>query len=216
MVWFSTARRALQAVHWLRRIRVSLAASIRSDQPRQILEPALSPLAVDWDLGFRREPTQKALAYWDFLCAGRKMPRRPELSPHSMREFLPHVNLVDLVLERADAPVDYIVSLQGQHAHQIFGPVAHRRLNEVLPPHIEQRWRLIFGLASRAARPVRWSSRMLAGGKSWLEGEVLVAPLGDECLGVESLFLVFATWFAQDEAARARVVVAQDRVPLPS
>jgi hypothetical protein len=163
---------------------------------------------VDRDLRFTREPTRKAFAYWETLCKGRKMPRRQELSPHSMREFLPHVNLVDLVRERADAPVDYIVSLEGQHAHQIFGPVAHRKLHEVLPAHVEQRWRFIFGAASQAARPMRFSSRMIAGGQTWIEGEVLVAPLGDEFLGVEALFLVFATWTAQDDPARGCIAGA--------
>jgi hypothetical protein len=208
MVSLSSSRFALRAGPFFRRICLSLAASLRSDPPPQILEPLLLPLAVDWDLRFLREATQKAFAYWDLLRAGREMPRRQELSPHSMRDFLPHVNLVDLVRERADAPVDYIVSLEGQHAHQIFGPVAHRKLNEVLPPHIEQRWRVIFGLSSQSARPVRCFSRMLAGGNSWLEGEVFVAPLGDERLGVESLFLVFATWSAQDAAVRGRVIAA--------
>jgi hypothetical protein len=173
---------------------VSLAACVRSDQPRQILEPALSPVTVDWDLDFAREPLRKALGYWVSLCKDRTMPRRQELNPYRMRAFLPHVNLVQVVRESPGKPVDYIMTLEGQHTHEVYGAVGRRRLHEVLPPAIEERWRRGFGLVLEAARPARFSSSMHVGGKPWLQGEALVAPLGDEINGIEAFFAVFASW----------------------
>jgi hypothetical protein len=41
---------------------------------------------------------------------------------------------------------------------------------------------------------------MSAGGKSWLAGEAVVAPLGEEARGVETLFVIFASWPAHAPA----------------
>jgi hypothetical protein len=118
------------------------------------------------------------------------------------------VNLIDIVREFSGGPADYVVTLEGQYLREIYGPVAHRRLHEVLPTHVEQRWRRGFEAACQAARPVRFSSSMFAGGNSLLHGEVLIAPLGDETQGVEALFVVIATWPAQEPAANDRLTGA--------
>jgi hypothetical protein len=181
---------------------MSLAACLRSEQPRQIFETALSPVNVDWNMRFEREPVKSAFEYWTSLCNGRSMPRRRELSPYRMRAFLPHVNLVQVIRECLAGPTDYIMTLEGQHAHEIYGAVAHRKLHEALPPALEERWRRGFGLALEVARPVRFFSTVHVGGEPRLQGEVLVAPLGDEIAGVEALFVVFAAWQVSADAAR--------------
>jgi hypothetical protein len=173
---------------------VSLGTFLRSERPREILGPTLSPVTVDWNLGFVSETAKSGLAYWASLCSGRKMPGRQELSPSRMRGFLQHVTLVNVVRESQGGAMDFVVTLQGQHNQDIYGPVAHRRLRDALPAHLEQRWRDGLELATNAARPVRLSSRMSVDGKSWLAGEVLIAPLGDERHGVEALFAVLASW----------------------
>ncbi|HEY3639067.1 MAG TPA: PAS domain-containing protein [Rhizomicrobium sp.] len=176
---------------------MSYAAPSRPAQQRAILDPALAPVIVDWELQFSRPPLKRASAYWSSLCGERKMPRRQELSPSRMREFLPHVNLIDIVRESPDGVPDFIVTLQGQHGYEIYGALAHRPLDEALPPLVAQRWRQSFLVCCHAGRPVRFRSQMSIGGKAWLEGEVLVAPLGDEETGVQSLFAVFACWQAE-------------------
>jgi hypothetical protein len=179
---------------------VSLSASLRAEGPREILEPNLSPVDIDWELNCLRDATRQALHYWQSLCGGRRMPRRSELRPAAMRSFISHVNLVDVVRSSPAAPDDYIVTLEGHHAHEIYGAVAHRRLDEILPPHLEQRWRNGFSLVRQVERPVRFSSTMNAGGRSWLAGESLMAPLGEEGRGVEALFVVLVTWSVQGRA----------------
>jgi hypothetical protein len=176
-------------------------------QLRTGTEAVFAPITVDWGLAFMKPCTQKALAYWRSLCSGRKMPQRRELSPKAMREFLFHVNLVDVIRATDGSVADYTVSLQGQHAHDTYGPVMQRSLGQVLPPPIEARWRSCFGVACSAARPVRFHSRVAAGGKLWMEAEVLIAPLGDEIVGVDSLFAAFASWPAEAVVAPGRDMV---------
>jgi hypothetical protein len=177
---------------------VSYAVPLAPVQPRPILDPTLTPLILDWDLQFTRPPTQRACAYWIALCGDRKMPRRQELSPARMREFLPNVNLIDVVCDSSEATPDFRVSLQGQHGTEVYGQVANRRLEEVLPPHVVKRWREAFLTCFQAARPIRFCSKMLIGGRAWLEGEAMLAPLGDDEIGVQALFVVFVSWQAEN------------------
>lgn len=125
------------------------------------------------------------------------MPRRQELSPAKMREFLPNVNLVDIMFAASGAVSDFRVTLQGQHGTEVYGQVTNRRLEEVLPPHVVKRWREAFLTCFEAARPIRFCSKMLIGGRPWLQGEAFMAPLGDDEMGVRSLFVVFTSWQAE-------------------
>lgn len=179
-------------------------ASLQTKRPREILDPKLSPVAIDPALDCVSTPARQALDYWRSLCTGgRPMPRRRELSPFAMRGFLAHINLVDVVRDAEGRVVDYVLTLQGQHTHEIYGAVANRKLEEVLPPHLVERWRRGFALVCQVARPIRFSSGMDAGGKTWLAGEALVAPLG-EAGRIEALYVVFASWNAQHPAESAR------------
>ncbi len=176
---------------------MSYAVPLAPSQQRAILDPTLAPLIMDWDLQFTRQPTQRACAYWFSLRGDRGMPRRQELSPAKMREFLPNINLIDVVYDSSEATPDFRVSLQGQHGTEVYGQIANRRLEEVLPPHVVKRWRETFLTCFQAARPVRFCSKMLIGGRAWLEGEAFLAPLGDDETGVQSLFVVFVSWQAE-------------------
>jgi hypothetical protein len=176
---------------------LSYAAPLAPAQQRPILDPTLAPLVTDWDLQFSRQPTQRACAYWTSLCTDRSMPRRQDLSPSKMRDYLPNVNLIDIVFDSSEGAPDFRVSLLGQHGTEIYGQVANRRLEEVLPPHVVQRWRQAFLTCFQAARPVRFCSKMLIGGRAWLEGEAFLAPLGDDQMGVQALFVVFTSWQAE-------------------
>lgn len=156
-------------------------------------------IAVDWDLAFSQPATNMAFFYWRSLCGARKMPARHELSPQAMRAFLTYVNLIDIVADPVNGSFEYRVSLQGQHARDVHGHVARRKLDEALPRQSEQRWSYCFETVRQAARPARF--RSLINGKQWLDGELLVAPLGDEKNGVESLFCVLVSWSANRTVA---------------
>jgi hypothetical protein len=121
------------------------------------------------------------------------MPSRRQLSPRAMQDFLDHVNLVDVV-PGAGNSFDYVVSLQGSQSREVFGHVARRRLRDILPPPLEQRWRNSFELSRTAAAPVRLVARASTVGKNWLACEALLAPLGDGDGRVQTLFWVFASW----------------------
>ena len=157
------------------------------------LKGEVFPITCDWELGFTQPATGKALVYWRELCAGRTMPIRRELSPSAMREFLDHVNLVD-VLPRREGGFDFMISLQGAQSCGVFGHMAGQTLSEILPPHFEKRWSDSFELPRSAAAPVRLATRASTFGKKWLACEALLAPLGDGRDSVTTIFWVFAFW----------------------
>ena len=152
----------------------------------------LSPVTVDWDLAFLQAPTKHALAYWQSLRNGRQFPTRRALSPRAMRSFLGHVNLVDVV-PGAGSSFDYIISLQGERARDVFGRLAGTKLREILSPPLEERWRKSFDLPRTATAPLRLLTRAGTAGKNWLACEALLAPLGDDG-HVRTLFWVLASW----------------------
>ncbi len=139
--------------------------------------PELWPVTVDWELGFCRPQTQKALAYWQSLCRGRRMPARRELDPCAMKEFIPYVNLVDVVRREAGA-YEYVVTLQSNRARDMLGNVENRRLPDILPPATEEHWRSSFDLPRAKVAPVRLTTRSNTPGEHGFAHEILLAPLG--------------------------------------
>jgi hypothetical protein len=122
------------------------------------------------------------------------MPARPEIDPIEMRGFLPNVVLIELrrMGDAADAPVDYFIRLAGTQVEQVFGRISAGLLGDALPTKYVQRWRHLFDEAL-AQGPVRCRSKVGFREQTFLEGEVLVAPLGDGERPA-MLFVVFAFW----------------------
>lgn len=153
----------------------------------------LSPIAVDWDLGFTRAPTKSALLYWRSLLAGRAMPDRHDLDPRAMARFLAHVNLVN-VREDAAGSCNYVVMLQGSHSREVLGSVQGRKLSEIFAQAAAVRWRGCFDLSRASQVPVRLVTRANTTGRNCVASETLIAPLGSPT-GVVALFWVFAAWY---------------------
>jgi hypothetical protein len=161
-------------------------------------EFAEPPIHVDWALQFSRPENRKALAYWNSLRGERQMPARSELSPRGMREFLTHVNLVDIWPDSGGCVVDYEVTLQGSHGLEVFGNLARRRLAAGLSAVTARRLRECWNIVRDSGRPVRISARVTGGDKFWLDSECLLAPLGDDPGRVTTIMWVFVSWAADN------------------
>lgn len=159
-------------------------------------QPEIWPVTVDWQLDFLHASAREAASYWHSLLKGRAMPARRELSPRAMKGFIPYVSLLDVVPGTAGKP-DYVVTLQGGHARDVFGDIKGRRPAEIFHPVIEQRWRRCFDLPYASRKPARLLSRASTSGKNWLVCEALVAPLGQGG-EVQSFLWVFVSWPAND------------------
>ena len=161
--------------------------------PHRKWEFAEPPINADWKLAFMRPENRKAHAYWNSICGERAMPTRSDLSPRGMREFITHVNLVD-VWPASGGPVDYEVTLQGSHGREVFGHLVRRRFSAALSEVTARRLRECLNLVRDSGRPVRISSRVTAGAKFWLDSESFMAPLSDQSEKVSTIMWVFVSW----------------------
>jgi len=170
--------------------------------------PAIAPAAsarlpaitLDWNLAFQRPETRAAADYWIELRGDRQMPSRGELKPSRMRTYLTYVSIVD----RDPISGLYRVSLQSTHTREVFGELKGRAFAELFPPEVAQRWRDCFNLIRDNPKPVRLWTEVGTQDQSWLQCEVLIAPLGNEpdAATMTSLLWVFVSWRRDKGSAR--------------
>ena len=160
--------------------------------PPDATPPELPPIGVDRTLIFTRPETQKGYAYWQACCGTREMPSRSDISPSGMREFLPHVGLLDW--SEDNGQTEFHIRLAGTRVEQLIGAATGKKLHEIAPPVVLKRWNMMYRLVCDEARPFRFTSRVTALGKDWLASEFLVAPLSDDGKTVNMLFGVLVAW----------------------
>jgi hypothetical protein len=85
----------------------------------------------------------------------------------------------------------YRIRLAGTHVEKVFGSISGHRIDQVLPAAIAARWQQCLDTVVEADRPLRLTGRAGFENKSWLVGEVLLAPLGDEARPVSMILAVF-------------------------
>ena len=158
-------------------------ASIPDDMP---------PVHIDRSLNVTRASTTKGRDYWLALRRDRPMPARADISPRSMREFLPYVGLIEFT-PLPGGEEDYAVRLAGGKIEEIFGSLTGQSIRSTLPPEIADRWRLVFDEVRRSKAPLVATSRVAFNNQRHLKQEVFVAPLGEDGT-VQMLFGVLDIW----------------------
>lgn len=156
----------------------------------------LRPFVIDRNPHFTRPATAKALEYWRSVKGDRVMPSRADISPAALRGVLPQIALVD-VPGAGDPPTSYVVRLAGDAIIQVYGSLTGKPLDQILPSDILSRWVACFDAARTAAVPIGVTSRVSFQNKTWLQAEVLLAPLGQEdrvCM----LFAAVDIWPAEE------------------
>ncbi|HEY3637958.1 MAG TPA: PAS domain-containing protein [Rhizomicrobium sp.] len=146
-------------------------------------------MAFDWELQATQPVIVRARDYWQSRRHDRPMPTRADLDPASMRSFTEHVGLIEV---RQGSEIDYFIRRAGTKWEAVFGSMTGRLIQEFLPPEIETRWRQVFDAVCRAKAPLRVTTDILFQGKSWLDAEMFLGPLGDG--EVSMLFLAFTSW----------------------
>ena len=140
---------------------------------------ALPPIDFDSTMLFVSPPVQAAFDYWDRQRDGRVMPRQTDLRVQDMGAFADFVGLVEKTLSGLSVP-DYFVTFAGKNIEAIFGSRSGRTLSEGVPAEIAQRWHLGFDMVQRSGKPIKATAHVAFEGKTNIEVEILVAPLGEE------------------------------------
>jgi hypothetical protein len=139
----------------------------------------LPPIDFDPAMVFESSPVQAAFEYWESQRRGRLMPTLAELDHDDMHPFLDNVGLVEIRPD-PNSLSDYFVGFAGPRIESIFGARTGRTLSDGVPDAIAARWRLGFDMVRRSAKPIRATAHVAFEGKTEIETEILVAPLGDD------------------------------------
>jgi hypothetical protein len=155
-------------------------------------EAAASPLAFDWELKFEKQANALACEYWQSRLGGRPMPKRADLDPVAMKKFSPHVGLIE-IREAPGGGTGYFVRRSGSRLDDIYGPITGRSMSDFLPPPLLETWREMIEAARQKLAPLRVVTRVDFEGRTWLNVEMLLAPLGEDGK-VEMIFLTLVAW----------------------
>jgi hypothetical protein len=155
-------------------------------------EAAPSPVAFDWELKFEKQANALACEYWQSRCNGRPMPKRADLDPVAMKKFSPHVGLIELH-QAPGGETGYFVRRSGSRLDEIYGPITGRNMDDFLPPPLSATWREMLEAPRQKLAPVRTVTRVDFEGKTWLNVEMLLAPLGEDGK-VDMIFLTLVAW----------------------
>lgn len=147
-----------------------------SDDGLSSVPDDLPPVFIDRTLALTRKAAIKGRDYWFGLRGNRIMPARSEISPRDMREFLPHVGLVERVA-LPEGGIGYAMRLAGGRIEEIFGPLTGQPLDVVLPPETAVRWRKVFDEVIATQTPLAVSGRVAYASLRHLKYELFIAPL---------------------------------------
>jgi hypothetical protein len=142
---------------------------------------------------------RKVLAYWQHKRGERRMPRRADIDPVEMPDFLPYVRLVDVV-----APGQYRYRVVGTELEQLHGGLKFtgRMVHESLPPQLADQVIPVYDACVQERRPVFLENTFLAPDKERVarHSRVLFLPLSEDDETV-SMVLVIQLFVAIESGA---------------
>jgi hypothetical protein len=114
---------------------------------------------------------------WRAKAGSRKMPRRSEITPRDLKEFLRDVVLAQRV---SIDPSRYVWRVIGTGLTDTLGHHTGKTFEESIPPQHLDRWREIADLILASEQPLRFCGRVHIQGRDYLDGENLYLPLSDD------------------------------------
>lgn len=118
------------------------------------------------------------------------MPSRSDLNPTAMKQFTPHIGLVE-VCGNKEHP--YFIRRAGARWEDVYGPMTGKYLSDFLPPNVAETWYEAFDHVRDGKAPVRLTAEVDFKKKTWLSIEMLIAPLGEQET-VTMLLTCFVSW----------------------
>ncbi len=131
----------------------------------------------DPSLAFRDSIYERLLDVWRSRAAGRDMPRRSDLTPRDLKDFLRHV----LMFERIQRnPSRFQWRLIGTAITDIAGHMTGKTFEESVPAEHLPRWVECGDLILDGGQPLRFLGRVHIRGREYLDAENLYVPLAND------------------------------------
>lgn len=132
---------------------------------------------VDPTLAFQDACYEPLLTLWRSKAGERKMPRRSDITPRDLKDFLRHV----LLFERIDKnPSRFRWRLIGTSLTNVLGEHTGKTFDETIPAEHLARWTQCGDLILDGGQPLRFLGRVHVSGREYLDAENLFVPLAND------------------------------------
>jgi hypothetical protein len=146
------------------------------------------PMRADAGLAFGAASLQEAHRVWHEKADGRAMPSREDMSPRALKSFLTEVALHDIVYEGDN--IRFRSRVTGTELARTHGSGRGQFIDEAVPSPFRERWTAMLKLALDVGGPVRVSSPIEFQNRTYLQAEILCAPLGSVDSLPDAMFIV--------------------------
>ncbi len=131
----------------------------------------------DPTLAFSNSSYDAFLDIWRAKAGSRVMPKRAEIKPCDLKDFLRNIGIFERIKEN---PSSYLVRLVGTGLTHVSGDVTGKTFEESLPPDLLPRWIESCDLMLDGGKPLRFIGRVHLNGHEYLDAEHLYLPLAND------------------------------------
>jgi hypothetical protein len=131
----------------------------------------------DPTLAFSNSSYDGFLDIWRAKAGSRAMPKRAEMAPRDLKDFLRNIGILERIQEN---PSSYMFRLMGSGLTQVAGHVTGKTFDESVPPDLLPRWIESCDLMLDGAKPLRFLGRVHLNGHEYLDAEHLYVPLAND------------------------------------
>lgn len=132
---------------------------------------------IDPTLTFGDPCYDQLLTLWRHKSGGRPMPRRSQITPRDLKDFLRNV----LLFEReAKNPSRFRWRLIGTNLTSVLGEHTGKTFDESIPTQHLARWQQCGDLILDGGQPLRFLGRVHMNGREFLDAENLFVPLAND------------------------------------
>lgn len=131
----------------------------------------------DPTLAFSLPRYGQLVTIWRAKAAGRAMPRRSDITPRDLKDFLREVILIQRV---STNPSRYVWRIIGTGVTDILGHHTGKTFDESVPTEHLVRWTEVSDLILSSQQPLRLRGRVHIHGREYLDAENLYLPLATD------------------------------------
>lgn len=149
------------------------------------------PMRSDPGLAFVAPELKRALAVWREKAGRRRYAARRDMTPSAMKSFLPDLAILDVL--RAPKRLRFRARIIGTELSRIFGDSDGAYLDEIVPAPFLERWEALLQLCVALDGPLRSTSVLEFRRQTYLNIEVLFAPLSAPDRSLSAILVVGKT-----------------------
>ncbi|MBO6504173.1 MAG: PAS domain-containing protein [Kordiimonadaceae bacterium] len=141
------------------------------------------------DVRHKSETIDFLLRYFEEKTGGSRLPRREDLNPIELKDYLPQIGLFEPILNAKGQVSDIYISLLGSRLDDFYGRMTGKKISEHKQVQIAMRIIQSCRQCIELKRPVVVSADALSEEKNFLSIMVLYVPMSSDGETIDRIFL---------------------------